>query len=553
MPRQRKPQSGVARAAGRVANTTTSLGWKDIANTNPKVYRIPTWGMRTECPSPLSEVGWVSPISVRREGNVFYVSLPEENLKSAIEGMSSLDLSNTNVSLNEVNWPLEISGSITTDWDITWQAINWTDANFDSVTATTWNITNVVSSDITTTSLTAEDASLDGVTITNNATVGWTLGVTWNTTLGGDLAVSWNETVAGDLDVTWATSTGSISASTWDITTLTSTDITTNTITVNDTATVSNGLTVTWGVNADTITTSWNATIGWALEVTWVSEFTGDVLTNNITSTWTANLNDVVVGWNETVAGTLSVTWATTLNNSLTVAWASTLSGNASVGGNLSVAGNSTVTGNQTVTGDAIFSNDMTVSRNLNVSGDATITDDLIVNGSTHLKTLETTGSASIAWNLSVDWSIAGWSNLVVENQIESGSLVTTNITTDNITINGNIALWNDATAPDFVLQDEKWQPNGVAPLDANWKVDPQYLPPVYTTAIVKMWTWVFSNSDTSVVVDADITADSFVAISNYSDIIWDLNEVINVWQLTVVSNQTETGSYKYIIVNPIS
>jgi hypothetical protein len=43
------------------------------------------------------------------------------------------------------------------------------------------------------------------------------------------------------------------------------------------------------------------------------------------------------------------------------------------------------------------------------------------------------------------------------------------------------------------------------------------------------------------------------VAISNYSDIIWDLNEVINVWQLTVVSNQTETGSYKYIIVNPIS
>lgn len=551
MPRQRKPQSGVARAAGRVANTTTSLGWKDIAQTTAKVYRMPLWA-HSDCSALQIEVGWVNPISVRREGNVFYVSLPEENLKSAIEGMGSLDLSNTNVSLNEVNWPLEISGSITTDWDITWQAINWTDANFDSVTATTWNITNVVSSDVTTTSLTAEDASLDDVTITNNATVGWTLGVTWNTTLGGDLAVSWNETVAGDLDVTWATSTSSISASTWDITTLTSTDITTDTITVNDTATVSNGLTVTWGVNTDTITTSWDATIGWALEVTWVSEFTGDVLTNNITSTWTANLNDVVVGWNETVAGTLSVTWATTLNNSLTVAWASTLSGNASVGGNLSVAGNSTVTGNQTVTGDAIFSNDMTVSRNLNVSGDATITDDLIVNGSTHLKTLETTGSASIAWNLSVDWSIAGWSNLVVENQIESGSLVTTNITTDNITINGNIALWNDATAPDFVLQDEKWQPNGVTPLDANWKVDPQYLPPVFTSAHVKIWTWIFSNDRTSIVVDTDITPNSFVALSNYTDIVWDLEETINLWQLTVVSNQVETGSYKYIIVNPL-
>ena len=89
--------------------------------------------------------------------------------------------------------------------------------------------------------------------------------------------------------------------------------------------------------------------------------------------------------------------------------------------------------------------------------------------------------------------------------------------------------------------------------LNANGKVDPQYLPPVFTTAIVKMGTGVFSNSNTSTIVDEDITADSFVILSNYSDIIWDLNEVINVWQLTVVSNQTETGSYKYIIVNPIS
>ena len=142
MPRQRKPQSGVARAAGRVANTTTSLGWKDIANTNPKVYRIPTWGMRTECPAPLSEVGWVYPVSVRREGNVFYVSLPEENLKSVIEGMDSLDLSNVTVSLETVDWPLTINGSITVDWDISWQAINWAEWRFDSVNATTWTITN---------------------------------------------------------------------------------------------------------------------------------------------------------------------------------------------------------------------------------------------------------------------------------------------------------------------------------------------------------------------------------------------------------------------------
>jgi hypothetical protein len=45
-------------------------------------------------------------------------------------------------------------------------------------------------------------------------------------------------------------------------------------------------------------------------------------------------------------------------------------------------------------------------------------------------------------------------------------------------------------------------------------------LPDVFTTAIVKVGTGIFSNSNTSVVVDSSITADSFVIISNYSDII---------------------------------
>ena len=551
MPRQRKPQSGVARAAGRVANTTTSLGWKDIWNTNPKVYRIPTWGMRTECPAPLSEVGWVYPVSVRREGNVFYVSLPEENLKSVIEGMSDLDLSNVTVTMDTINGPLTINGAVTVDWDIAWQAINWTDARFDSVRAVSWTITNFTASDLTTTSLTAEDVSLDAVEITNNASIGWTLSVTWDSTFGAAVDITWNLTAA-NADITGWVSAASISADSATISTIDGWEVTADTLTVLWDAQMNNSLTVDWAISWASLTTSWDATIGWNLEVTWASEFTGDVSTNNISSTWTANLNDVVVSWNETVAWTMAVTWATTLNNTLTVAWASTLSGNTSVGGNLSVAGNSTVTWNQTVTGDAIFSSDVSVAEDLTVSGDATVTDDLIVNGSTHLKTLETTGSASLGWNLSVDWSIAGWSNLVVDGQIESGSLVTTNITTDNITINGNIALGNDATAPDFILQDEKGAPNGVAPLDANGQIDNSYLPPVYTSAIVKMWTGTFANSDTSVVVDTDIKADSFVIISNYQDIVGDLNETINVWQLTVVSNQTETWSYKYIVVNAL-
>lgn len=547
MPRQRKPQnSGVKFWTGRVANTTTG------STTTQTVYRIPTGKKYGECDVLNYEVVGTSPIRVVIEwSNVYRVSLDETALKDIIENYDGLDLSN--VTLQTVNGDVTFTGNITADWTFTWTTVNATDVTTTDLTATNSTITNLTSSDITTTSLTAEDVSLDDVTIVNNATVWGTLGVTWATTLSSTLDVTWNVTAGWDLDVTWTTSTWTISATLWDITTLTSTSITTDTLVVNDEASVWNGLTVTWGVASDTLETSWNATIGWNLAVTWTSDFEGAVDMDNLTVSGTTWLNDVIVSWNETVAWTLAVTWATTLNNTLTVAWASTLSGNASVGWNLSVAGNSTVTGNQTVTGDAIYSNDVTVGRNLNVSGDATITDDLTVNGSTHLKTLETTGSASLGWNLSVDWSIAGWSNLVVENQIESGSLVTTNTTTDNITVNGNIALWNNALAPDFVLQSEKGQPNGVAPLNANGQIDTSYLPAVYTSAIVKMGTWVFSNSDTSVVVDTDIKADSFVVISNYQDIVWDLNETINVWQLTVVSNQTETGSYKYIVVNALS
>ena len=528
MPRQRKAQNGASRlGSGRVANTTTA----------PKlqtVYRIPAWRDYGSCEKLAYEVLWTSPIQVRIEWeNIYRVSLDETALKNVIESYDSLDLNN--VTLQTVNGDVEFTGNITADWTFTWTTVAAT-----TVDATTGNIETVNATDVNATNVSASDVSTATLEASWNATVGWDLEVTWTSTL------TWDVTAWANLTVTWDTTTDWLTATTWTITTLTATDTTTDTLTVNNGATVWDGLSVTNWITTDTLAASWNATIGWNLTVTWTSDFTGDVTTQNITSTWVAALE------NATVSGNLWVTWNTTLNT-VTVSWASTLSGNTSVGWNLSVSGNETVTGNSTVTGDAIFSSDVSIAEDLTVSWDATVTDDLTVNGSTHLKTLETTGSVSLGGNLSVDWSIAGWSNLVVENQIESGSLVTTNITTDNITINGNIALWNDATAPDFILQDEKGAANGVAPLDANGKVDPQYLPPVYTTAIVKMGTGVFSNSDTSVVVDADITADSFVIISNYSDIVWDLNETINVWQLTVVSNQTETGSYKYIIVNALN
>lgn len=534
MPRQRKPQNGGQRLwTGRVANTTTG------STTTQTVYRIPTWNRR-DCDVRNFEITWTSPIAVAIEWeNVYRISLDMAALESAIEEM---DLNLSNVTLQTVNWDVTFTGNITAEGEFTWTTIN----------ATTWNITNIVSNSITADAISTDDLNTDWLTVTNNATVGGTLWVTWATNLNSTLTVGWTTTVNSDLTVAWGTSTNAFTANNWTIATLVATTTTTNSVTVNNDAVVNRNLSVAgnstlhW-VNATDVNTSWN------LSVAWTSAFTGAITAWDITSNWNASLNNVAVAWNETITGTLGVNWATTLNNSLTVAWASTLSGNASVGGNLSVAGNSTVTGNQTVTWDAIFSSDVSVANDLTVSWDATVTDDLTVNGSTHLKTLETTGSTSLGWNLSVDWSIAGWSNLVVENQIESGSLVTTNITTDNITINGNIALGNDATAPDFILQDEKGAPNGVAPLDANGQINSQYLPEVFTTAKCKVVQWVFNNSNTAVVVDEDITNDAWVKVSNYQDVIGDTTEVISVGQIVVTSNTVETWSFKVLIVKPLS
>lgn len=545
MPRQRKPQSWVARAAGRVANTTTS--WRDIAATNAKVYRIPTGGSRPECPAPLIEVGWVSPISVRKEWNVYYVSLPTENLKSVIEWLDNLDLSNVTVSMDTIDGPLTINGSITSDWTITGTSVTADTASFTDA-----NITTLTAGDVTATTVDANSVSTVSLATAGNATVGGTLEVVGNTTLDAALNVAWNITAGSDLSVTWTTTTNWLTATNWTITNLTSTDITANTVTAT-TSIASNwtlnvaGASTLADVNATNINASWN------LSVDGASTFTGQISAGDIVASGDTSLNNVNVAGNETITGTLTTNWATTLNSSLTVAWASTLGWNTSVVWNLSVAWNETVTWNSTVTWDGIFSNDVTIGRNLNVSGDATITDDLTVNGASHFKNLETTGSSTIGWTLRVDWAITAWNGIDVTWQIESDTLVTGSLVAENATINGNLVLGPDAQANQFVLQSEKNQPNGIPTLNAQWQIDGQYLPQVFTTAVVKVGNGVFNNSDTSVVVDADITNDSVVLISNYQDIVGDLNEVINVWQLTVVSNQQETGSYKYVVINPLS
>lgn len=334
------------------------------------------------------------------------------------------------------------------------------------------------------------------------------------------LSVSWNASVGWDLSVT-----GWVSSASVDTTTLSSTTSTTETLSVTDSASITNNLSVGGTATiADLHLTDVEVTGN--LVVDWTSTFVGAI-----------DAADASVE-NLTVETTASITWLTA-NGPTTVDW------------NLSVTGNETIAWTLWVTWAATFT-DATVSNELNVA-DINVSDDLNVSGTTSLAALETSGSVDVGWTLRTTWAavIGNWLN--VTGQMESDTVRTAEVIADEVRVTTGLYLSQWAEAPDFVLQSEKGEPNGVAPLNVNGKIDQQYLPSIYTTAIVKVGTWVFSNSDTSVVVDGDITADSFVALSNYSDIIWDLNEIINVGQLTVVSNQTETWSYKYIIVNPLN
>ena len=535
MPRQRKPQSGAQRiGTWRVANTTTG------STTTQAVYRIPTGKRYGECDVRNFEITWTSPIAVAIEWeNVYRISLDVAALENAIEGMN-LDLSN--VTLQTVNGNVEFTGNITADWTFTWTTVSAT-----TVEATTWNITNITSSDVTTTSVTATSASIDWLAVTNNATVWGSLTVTWAISGNDTLSVAWNIAWGADLSLVWTATVSWLSATAWDITTLTSTSLTAWA------AEVTNWLTVAGWTTSDTIATSWNATIGGNLSVTWTSTFTGDVTAQNLATEWTTSLKWTSVDWNLTVTGNSTTNGNASVGWNMAVTWTSTLTGDVTLSNDLTVAGNSTVTGNSTITGNSILNWDVTVAKDLTVSGDATVTDDLTVNGTTHLKWLETVGSVDITWTLRTSGAatIGNW--ITVTGQVESDTVRTWEVIADEIRATDWIYLSQWGEAPDFVLQSEKGVANWVAPLNVNGKIDAQYLPPVFTTAIVKMWTWVFSNSDTSVIVDADITSDSFVILSNYQDIVWDLNETISVWQITVVSNHTETWSYKYIIVNALS
>jgi len=543
MPRTRKPQTSTPSIQwrGRVANTTTS--------SLPQVYRFGSSNKNPSCQAPTSSVTTQSPLHVKIVGdNVYHVTLNMEELASKLWELETLDLSNVEVTLDTVDWPVTIKWDLSIeDWTLTVD-----EGTITTLTSTTGTIGTLTSTDATITNVDATDVSTGTLETSSDATVGWDLSVTGDSNLS-NAAVSWT------LDVTWATTVTELTAST---------SVTTEDLTVNWETTV--WVVTAWAATVDSLdVTNW-VTVWTTLDVTGnstftgTSNFTGDVTTVDIESTGTATLNDVNVGWNEAVTWTLNVSWATVLSSTLTVAGAATLSDNATVGWNLSVTWNQTVTWSSTTTWVAIFNSDITVAGNESVAGneaisgtltvadDVTLTQDLTVNGTTSVKALETDGSVDIDGTLRVTWAINGLNGLVVTGQVESDTIRTWEIVTDEIRINDALYLSSTAIAPQIVLQSEKWQPGGVAVLWQDWTIPVVNLPAIFTTCILKIVNVVFENSNTAVLRDPDIMLEGSQWLSNYQDIVWDIDPTIHEWEIILTSNEVETGSVHVNIAYPV-
>ena len=540
MARTRKAQSGATRTYGtwRVASTTTG------STTTQAVYRIPV--KSRSCETPLAyEVLGTSPIQVRIEWeNIYRVSLNYAELQSLIE-QSDLDLSNVTLTLGTVDWGVNFSWNIDVDGTFTWTQVSANSVSAGTVAATT--------------SLTSPAATI------------WSLSST-------SLAVSENATIWGTLWVTGVTTLSSASINDADITSAEVDALTAWTVAATSSLTAATAY-VTWALDVD-----WGATIDSGLSVNSGNTSVVNLAASGTASiAWDTTLSNVTVSWNETIWGTLWVTWNSTLSN-LTVTGTESVTGALSVNGVTTLNNNLIVSGTSTLTGNVLASQDLTVSGNETVAGNETVTGTLTVNWATSMRS-----NASITWTLEVDGNTTLWANLEVEWNTELEWPVELDSTLQvagtahfdgSLTADHNITAWEQvsaetvradevmaedvrvsdwlylnswAVAPQLIMQTEKWAANWVATLDANGKLPASELPagvPLYT---FKVGSWVFTNSNTATITDSAITLTSYVNISNYDDIVWDLTETIWDWGLTVVSNATEVGSFKYFVVTPVS
>ena len=206
---------------------------------------------------------------------------------------------------------------------------------------------------------------------------------------------------------------------------------------------------------------------------------TGDVEWTNVTASWTVSANAVesttsVTAASATISGALQAGDATLED---ITAQTITTSGDATVGWKV------------LATGDVQTQADLKSGGELHVGTDAVIWWDIAVTGNSTISWNEIiTGTETIGWNTTISWTLwvasaAHFSSSVdvdVDLNVDGSAHVGWSQTVDHdLTVNEELILWPNATAPQFILQAEKNVANGVAALDANGKVSNSVLPPL--------------------------------------------------------------------------
>ena len=307
---------------------------------------------------------------------------------------------------------------------------------------------------------------VDAATITNNTTIGGTLGVTGNTTVGGTFGVTGATTLSSTLAVTGATTLSSTLGVTGESTLASATisDLTSGRVVLAGTSgAIEDSANLTFNGSAlsvtGTISVSSNATVGGTLGVTGAT---------TLSST-------LAVTGNQTNSGTLTVTGATALNGGLTMDTnkftVADGTGNTTIAGTLSVAGATTIgaSGTEvavavdatTLSLDAKDTTNLTMTANssstktlgidasnagtgaANITVGSTNTDNVIIDSATKTQ-IDSDTEVEINTAL-VDVNATGAVN------IDSGSTVTTTATTsvvtnaDTITLRGTAGAGNNA------------------------------------------------------------------------------------------------------------
>lgn len=284
----------------------------------------------------------------------------------------------------------------------------------------------------------------------------------------------------------------------------------------------------------------------------------------------TINLKDIIEWFDElnlknVKAESLEVSWEATFKGDTSFEWDMEFEWDLTIDWNLS-AENSEIK-NLTVT-ESLTSQWTTQVNTIDSTGKATLNSLEVQNNTVLDKALEVKGSATLDQDLIVKWistfkhavTFEDWVNMnkslhVFQDLQVDWAINWWNATLRTVTINNwTLTLGTWWSAPQFILKTEKGAADWVCPLNSNWKVSEQYLPDYLPNCSIHVWTAQFDWHWSCVIEDSRIKSNSYVNISNYSDIIWDLTEVIWDGSITITSNfDREAWSIRYFCATPLS